>query len=232
MRTLFWDFDGTLVHSDHLWSTSVYNALRSVDENTHVTFLDIRGHMAHGFTWQTPERDYRHLLGEAWWDFMLAHIENSYRASGVPYDVAAEATARVRAQITDPAKYNLYPDTIEALVSAQKNGFQNVLLTNNYPDLQSVLDALDLPPYLDGTIISALEGYDKPRTELFDIAKERYPSSFYAMIGDNPVADIDGGNTADMTTVLVHKGAIPAADFCCDSLTEAVAWLTERSNCP
>lgn len=35
MKILFWDFDGTLVHSGPLWSNNVYAALKTVDANTY-----------------------------------------------------------------------------------------------------------------------------------------------------------------------------------------------------
>ena len=40
------------------------------------------------------------------------------------------------------------------------------------------------------------------------------------MIGDNPVADILGGKSAGMTTVLVHKGFAKNADYCFDNLLD------------
>ena len=32
-EVIFWDFDGTLVHSEYLWSSNVYEALKCVDKN-------------------------------------------------------------------------------------------------------------------------------------------------------------------------------------------------------
>ncbi|MBR5135046.1 MAG: HAD hydrolase-like protein, partial [Clostridia bacterium] len=71
-------------------------------------------------------------------------------------------------------------------------------------------------------IISALEGYDKPRSELFSLAKQRFPAARYYMVGDNPIADIDGGNAADMTTILVHTEAYTNADYCFDTLSPCI----------
>ena len=58
MKVVFWDFEGTLVYSNPLWSNSVYNALKLVCPDTEVTFNDIRVCMASGFTWHTPDEDY------------------------------------------------------------------------------------------------------------------------------------------------------------------------------
>ena len=104
-------------------------------------------------------------------------------------------------------------------------GHKNVLLSNNYPDLIEVLDKLELTKYFDRIIVSANYGYDKPRKELFDIAKALYPNEEYIMVGDSITADIVGGNNAGMKTVLVHKGYEEKADFCTENLTEIFEFI-------
>jgi len=100
-----------------------------------------------------------------------------------------------------------------------------VLLSNNFPELGEAVAALGIDHLFDGMVISAKEGFDKPRKELFDIAKARYPSDHYYMIGDNPFADILGGNQAGMTTILVHHSAIDDANYCFDKLTDILSVL-------
>jgi putative hydrolase of the HAD superfamily len=218
MKVICWDFDGTLVYSDHLWSNSVFRALNETVINHNIVFADIRRCMATGFTWQTPFEDYSKMTGEKWWDFMNRHFYNSYISLGIEPDLAKVATNKVRTIIKETKNYNLYPDTISALEAAREKGCKNVLLSNNYPDLIDVLDALDLTKYFDHLIISALVGYDKPRSEIFKMAKNLYPDGEYIMVGDNPHADVEGGKAADMKTVLVHKGDCAEADYCFDDL--------------
>ncbi|MBR6650470.1 MAG: HAD family hydrolase [Clostridia bacterium] len=218
MKVICWDFDGTLVYSDHLWSSSVFRALNETVPKHNITFSDIRSCMATGFTWHTPYEDYSSMTGEKWWIFMNRHIYNSYLSLGIEPHLAKMATDRVRDIIKETKNYNLYPDTIAVLERARENGYKNVLLSNNYPDLIEVLDALDLTRYFDHLIISALEGYDKPRLEIFEIAKNLYPDGEYIMVGDNPCADVEGGKAAGMKTILVHKGYCDEADHCFDDL--------------
>lgn len=63
MSVIFWDFHGTLVYSNPLWSNTVFNSLKEVATNTDVKFTDVRKCMATGFTWHTPNEDYRNLIG-------------------------------------------------------------------------------------------------------------------------------------------------------------------------
>lgn len=218
MVVLFWDFDGTLVYSNPLWSGSVYSALKAVEPDSPVEFSDLRKHMAYGFTWHTPNEDYSAVTNDAWWDFMYKHFFTSYMQCGVSPQTATEAVKKIRSIIKKRENYTLYEDTVSTLSKLKDCGYINVILSNNHPDLKEVLETLDLLKYFDGVIISSCEGYDKPRKELFDIAKSKYPADCYYMIGDSVNADIIGGKQSGMKTVFVHNGYSDEADYCFDDL--------------
>lgn len=142
MAIIFWDFDGTLVYSNPLWSTTVFNSLKEVAPNTDVKFTDIRKCMATGFTWHTPDEDYSNLIGDKWWEFMNRKISDDYISLGVDADVAQKAVALVRKNIKNVESYTLYRDAVDVLEKLLKKGYKNVLLSNNYPDLVEVLISL------------------------------------------------------------------------------------------
>lgn len=148
MKVIFWDFDGTLVHSNPLWSGSVYNALKQVCPDTKVEFAEIRKHMAHGFTWHTPNEDYSRITGDKWWDHMNAYFCSCYIALGVPSDIAESATKQIRAIIKRKENYTLYPDSVSTLKTLRDKGYTNALLSNNYPDLCEVLEKLGIADFL------------------------------------------------------------------------------------
>lgn len=228
MKVIFWDFDGTLVHSNPLWSGSVYNALKQVCPDTEVEFSEIRKYMAHGFTWHTPNEDYSLITGDKWWAHMNAYFFSSYIALGVPADIAESATKQIRTIIKRKENYTLYPDSVSTLKTLNDMGFTNALLSNNYPDLIEVLEKLGIADFFDNIIISAKVGYDKPRQEIFEIAKNLYSNAeVYYMIGDSVNADIIGGNNAGMTTVLVHRGNDENADHCVDELEQIIEIMSE-----
>lgn len=145
---------------------------------------------------------------------MNKHFYESYLKCGVSEEIALAAASKVRSIIKRIENYSLYDDTIATLQKVREMEHTNVILSNNYPDLCEVLDGLQISEYFDGVVISAQVGYDKPRTELFEIAKERFPSNEYYMVGDSLKADILGGKNAGMRTILVHKGYSNEADFC------------------
>ena len=221
MRAICWDFDGTLVYSHCLWSGSIWKALKETVPDTTILLDDVRPHTAIGFTWHMPENDYSELVGERWWDYMNKYFENIYLSLGLDGDMAKVASQKVRSFIKDSGNYHLYDDTISTLEWAKEEGFQNILLSNNYPDLCDVLSELGLMQYFDAFVISAQIGYDKPRKEIFDYAKKALPDiDRYYMVGDSVSSDIVGGKESGMVTILVHKPFNERADHCISSLGE------------
>lgn len=66
-KVLFWDFDGTLVYSNHLWSGSVYRVLKHNMPENQTSFDRVRAFMRTGFPWHTPDCDFTRCLDGLWW---------------------------------------------------------------------------------------------------------------------------------------------------------------------
>ena len=191
-KTLFWDFDGTLVYCHHLWSGSMWRAITDEPAGEEITLEQVRPLMQRGYPWDLPDLDSSHLsTPEKWWGFMERHF------------------------------YHLYPDTLSVLEECRRLGWKNHLLSNNYPELPAMVEKLGLLPYLDGMTVSALAGKEKPHPELFQIARKDAGFPEVAiMIGDNPKADVEGGQAAGMKTILVHRDVESQADAVCPTLAE------------
>ena len=229
MIAVYWDFDGTLVkHAHALWSTCALRALREADPSTTVTLEQIRSLMQ-CFPWNEWQQDHTAHVGAAWWAYMETRFAGVYRQLGISAAVAGQAARNVRAWVLRRENYPLYEDALGTLAALKVAGCKQFLLSNNYPELPEIAHALGLGTWLDGVIVSALAGYDKPRPELFAMAKSRCPEAdAYVMIGDNPIADVQGGRDAGMRTVLVHRGFYPSADVCFDNLRDIVPWILQN----
>lgn len=225
---MFWDFDGTLVYSNSLWTRSLHSALTETDTGSQVQFEELYRCMKYRFPWNHPEGDYSEIVLDKWWDFVNESFCETYIRCGVSEEIAQAAARKVRTIVKRKENYRLYEDSMATLKDAKQKGYANVILSNNYPELIEVLEKLGLMEYLDGAVVSAVEGFDKPRRELFQIAKERFPGDEYYMVGDNPEADIAGGKNANMKTILVHRGYAEAADYCLADLRSVCDILGEN----
>ncbi|MHB8962989.1 MAG: HAD family hydrolase [Saccharofermentanales bacterium] len=234
-KVLFWDFDGTLVHSNSLWSNSVFSVLQRACPDCPASFENIRFYMKEGFTWHTPESDFAHLTDDRWWEFMVARFSHIYQQFGIPGSEADRIARLVKPEILHTENYTLYDDAIPILETSVKRGYRNLIVSNNYPELQEVMAGLDLADYFEDFIISGKVGYDKPRKEIFDIALQSagYPDQCF-MIGDNPIADIFGANQAGIRSVLVHSRpdgcglpAMNGVEVCADFTFEHLYMIEE-----
>lgn len=225
-KVLFWDFHGTLTKPTSLWSPALLKALKIYDNNCEITLDDIRKHIKTGFTWHTPEKDFSKLTNNNWWEFMYKRFYEIYTLLGINSDIAKKASRNVKDTVLEIDNYILFPDTMATLEKCINLGYENYILSNNYPELEEIIIKLNLHKYFSGYIISAKIGYDKPRKEIFDYALKisNYPKEAY-MIGDNPIADIIGGNNANMKTILVNNTVSCNATYICPSLSEIISVL-------
>lgn len=223
---IFWDFDGTLAHSKALWTNSVLKALERFRPEAAVTFDQVRPLMRDGYPWDVPDPDYIPLTGGDWWAFMERRFLQVYRAVGLPEDVARQAAPAVREEILRVENYHLFDDSVAALEQCRRWGCRNILLSNNYPELEGVMARLGLLPYFEGLVVSGVVGWDKPRPQIFRHALGLAgPGARCLMVGDNPVADVEGAKACGIPAALVHRPAESRADYYADTLTELLEQL-------
>ena len=169
-KVLFWDFDGTLVVSNPMWPEAMLRIIQSETGRSDLTFHDIRPHTRIGFTWHTPDDDHTGYKGQLWWERMFVRFAEVLKLFGVPENRALPAARRMQEEILRVSNYEIYPDTKATLQYAIDHGWENYILSNNYPDMDLTMDALGLTPYFKDMVISARLGWDKPRAELFQYA--------------------------------------------------------------
>ncbi|MDR0905892.1 MAG: HAD family hydrolase [Oscillospiraceae bacterium] len=222
-RAVFWDFDGTLARSESLWTGTMHRTLArfGIDAD----YETVYAHMHTGFPWHATEDAWTDAVGYKWWERLFAHFDALYRKLNISADTM-EINRAVREIVLSTDSYIVYDDAASALQRCAEAGYENYILSNNYPEMEDVIKALGLHGYFKKFAVSGQVGYDKPRRELFEYALNLAgnPQTRY-MVGDNPVADIRGGKNAGMTTILVHNDTPCDADFVCGSLNEVAEIL-------
>jgi putative hydrolase of the HAD superfamily len=205
-RVLIWDFDGTLGRRPGRWSGAIADALTDVLGPHEFSTAMIAAEVRSGYPWHSPEVPHPLLAdADSWWQHMGRVLAAALGRLGVAPAAAADAAGRVRAHYTDLASWQLFPDTLPTLAALSDFGWRHVLLSNHVPELPEIVTGLGLGRHLSAIVNSAATGYEKPHPEAFRLALERAgrPTSAW-MIGDNPVADVEGAVSVGLRAILVR----------------------------
>jgi len=120
-----------------------------------------------------------------------------------------EAHAAFAALIArERAGFGLYKDTLPTLRGLQKLGARLGLISNLWPfPVEHIFVDCGLEQYFEHRIYSFETGFAKPDPEIFREAVELFhvhPDDC-VMVGDNPVADIEGALAAGMRAALIDR---------------------------
>lgn len=229
-KVLFWDFDGTLVQPHSKWSKPLYDIICRLGYA--IELETVIEHLKTGFSWHTPEKDYVGSTGHHWWMNLYMYFDALYDKVSMSPSDRESTNESIRKFILCADNYMLYDDAIMALEACAELGFESYILSNNFPELESVISALGLLDYFEACISSSNIGYEKPRLELFNYALNLAGDpNVRFMIGDSSSADMSGGKNAGMTTILVHNdGPCDDADFICENLCDIPSIVGDESN--
>jgi len=209
-RVVLWDFDGTLAWRPGLWGGCVIEVLDELEPGHAVTIESVRAGLRSGFPWDDHEQPHPDVAdAERWWVPVQELIANSVRqASGGSGELDAErVAAAVRSRFIDPTQgWLVFDDTVSALVRVADAGWHNVLLSNHVPELPELVAGLGLSDHFTLLFTSASSGYEKPHPEAFRIALLASGSPSRAwMVGDNPIADVQGAEAIGLPAILVRR---------------------------
>ncbi len=218
-KALFWDFDGTLSYPNKLFlkvfSMALCECGHCIEADETVEFLEKT------YSWTTPQIDYTDKTGDLWWTTFFEKITDFCVKKGISAAESEKVCVRFRELLIDVNNYELYDDTVKTLEKCAQLGYKNYLITNNYPEIVENLEKLNISQFFTDYVVSSHIGYEKPRQEFFDYAKRisQNPDIAY-VIGDNPIADIQGGKNAGFKTIAVHECKNSCADFYLEKLSQ------------
>lgn len=218
MKAIFWDFDGTLVHRNDESFCALREALQLNGYRIEDPHIRAALHIAH--PWNHWETSYEDQTGEKWWDRLFAKLRDFYEQHNVLE--VEKVNSAYKKRILSFSCYTVYDDAAMILEYCQKLGYRNYVISNNYPELPKAVEKLGLAEFFSGYIISADVGFEKPHPELFRhaLTVTGNPEICY-MVGDNPVADMQGAKQAGMHTIYVHNSRPSEyADHTCDNLLQ------------
>ena len=224
-KVLFWDFDGTLIHPNRSSFCSLKEALLQL--HYEISDEQITAVLCSVLSWNNWERSYEDATGDRWWNHLFDALVPFYERNGITDYKKVDSL--FKENVTSFRWYSLFKDTEMVLRYCMDKGWRNYIVSNNYPELPQAIEMLGLAPYFEGYVISSLIGYEKPHPAIFHYALEAsgHPEASY-MIGDNPVADIQGARSVGLKTIFIHpahKDPCPDADFICTDISKIMSIL-------
>lgn len=234
-KYLFWDFDGTLGgRRDGLkgraWSLSMLEAINQYCPGHMITPEEILHHLDTGFPWHTPEEGHTHLdTPERWWEHLRLVLSRAFMKLGFDEEQAVELAFAAQDRFLDLDTWELYKDTLPVIEALREQGWRHLIISNHVPELEQIVEHLELSPYLDAVINSAIIGYEKPHQAIFQYAIQmvNHPDRVW-MIGDNIHADVLGAEAAGIPAILV-RNIDQRAKLQFDNLIDLQAFLIELS---
>ncbi len=204
---MFWDFHGTLAEEPGGWPGTLAETLDRYSPGHGVDPEELRSFLRDGFPWHRPEKPHPELSNsDLWWERLEPVFAKAFESVGIEAAKGHELARKVRAVYVRPRRYRLFDDSLETLRSLRKHGWQHVIISNHVPELAEIVDAIGLEGEFQSVVNSAITGYEKPHRRAFEIALEvaGNPASAW-MVGDNPLADVLGAESAGIPAILVRR---------------------------
>jgi putative hydrolase of the HAD superfamily len=220
-KYLLWDFGRTLSNHGWVWSNSLAQAINQAHPEKKLSGEIIKPLVAKGFPWHTPEIAHDHIkTADAWWlELMKPVFVRVFEALSIPeseFEVLIQAT---RQECLDPKRWTLYEDVIPTLEKLSELGWKHVILSNHYPELESVIEKLEIRHFFEHVFTSGIVGFEKPNPRFFDVALSSIGAeNQIIMIGDNPEHDIEGAAQFGIPGILVRDTENGAREWVLDDL--------------
>lgn len=110
-------------------------------------------------------------------------------------------------RFTDLASYRLHPDALPTLKRLRRTGLTLGLISNFEEWLEGLLETLEVHHYFDVSVISGIEGVEKPDPAIFRLALDRagVAPEEAVYVGDSPTFDVEPARNLGMTAVLIDR---------------------------
>ncbi len=138
---------------------------------------------------------------------------------------------RLVAHFREEKHWRVYPETREVLSALRGAGMTLLVVSNWDSSLPRLLERLELLPFFDGVVVSAVFGASKPSRAIFDEAVRRagVPHEDVLHVGDSLVDDYHGARAAGLHALLVDRaGRAPEGFETIRSLSELPPRVLDR----
>lgn len=130
-----------------------------------------------------------------------------FSAAGATGD-ATQLSATFLRRFWTAENWVVFPDVLPTFEALRQRGVRVGVLSNASSEMVAFLAQLGLAPYLDFTVVSAVEGRKKPDRRLYEIALQRAeaPPAEMVHVGDMYVEDVLGARNVGVRSLLIERG--------------------------
>ena len=159
----------------------------------------------------------------AWWGLFVREVLDRLDHDA-PWEPLLEDLYEAFA---DDGVWQVYPDTLSTLASLSDRGIRLAVISNWDLRLPDILRSLDLSGYFDTITVSAIEGVEKPRAEIFHRTMDamKISPNEALHVGDSPLEDYTGAKGAGLNALLIDRKGLFA-----DSEYRRISSLSEILN--
>lgn len=98
---------------------------------------------------------------------MNEHFVEILKGLGFDDNIANNISDGIREKYLTIDKWHVYDDTVFCLKSAIEKGYFNIIFSNHVPELEELLEKLEIRDYFIKIYSSAYIGYEKPNIKAF-----------------------------------------------------------------
>ncbi len=110
-------------------------------------------------------------------------------------------------RFSDPTSYRLYDDVVPTLTRLTEAGYRLGVISNFDGWLETMLIEMEIHHTFDVSVISGIEGIEKPDPAIYRLAVERanVDADACVHVGDSPGMDIEPARAAGLNAVLIDR---------------------------
>ena len=131
-KVIFWDFDGTLIYSNESFLCSLSDAFEQF--NYSFEQKEIKDFLVSVCSWYVPSKEYTDKTGELWWQELLGKLQLFCGEHHIKKSDSDLICKKFRENVIR-FEYKLYEDAEEILSYCKDKGYDNYILSNNFPEL-------------------------------------------------------------------------------------------------
>jgi putative hydrolase of the HAD superfamily len=207
IRAVFFDAGQTLLEADppvedvyrEAFATHGVEAdVEAVHRAVHATWREVGARRERG------EERWGGTDGEAgFWRRFVEEVFGRSGGKGLPEPLLRGLIAHFR----EDKHWRVYPETREVLSALRGAGMTLLVVSNWDSTLPRLLERLELAPFFDGVVVSAVVGSSKPSRAIFDEAVRRagVPHADALHVGDSLVDDYHGAHAAGLHALLLDR---------------------------